>query len=141
MARVAENLRRQVYERAQGICEYCQTQQLIVINMHIDHIVPLSAGGKSELDNLCLSCISCNGAKHRFQTGIDPASQLEAPLFNPRAQSWTEHFAWNGGWHARHRLDRNRSCNRVPPAHESQQDCAIPAAAGLMPEYIRPKHK
>lgn len=96
MARVAENLRRQVYERAQGICEYCQTQQLIVINMHIDHIVPLSAGGKSELDNLCLSCISCNGAKHRFQTGIDPASQLEAPLFNPRAQSWTEHFAWNG---------------------------------------------
>ena len=35
MARVAENLRRQVFERAQGICEYCQTQQLIVINMHV----------------------------------------------------------------------------------------------------------
>ena len=96
MARVADSLRRQVYERAQGICEYCQTQQLIVINMHIDHIVPRSAGGKSELDNLCLSCISCNGAKHRFQMGVDPASQLEVPLFNPRAQRWIEHFTWNG---------------------------------------------
>ncbi|MCY3864263.1 MAG: HNH endonuclease signature motif containing protein [Chloroflexi bacterium] len=95
MARVAESLRRQVYDRAQGICEYCQTQELIVINMHIDHIVPLSAGGKTELENLCLSCISCNGAKHKFQMGIDPASQLEVPLFNPRAQFWSEHFAWN----------------------------------------------
>lgn len=63
--------------------------------MHIDHSVPLSAGGKTELENLCLSCISCNGAKHKFQMGIDPASQLEVPLFNPRAQFWSEHFAWN----------------------------------------------
>ena len=96
MARVAEGLRRQVYDRAQGICEYCQTQELIVINMHIDHIVPLSAGGRSEPDNLCLSCISCNGAKHKFRMGTDPASQLEVPLFNPRAQTWSEHFTWNG---------------------------------------------
>ena len=95
MARIVENLRRQVYERAQGLCEYCHTQELIVINMHIDHIVPRSAGGKTELDNLCLSCISCNGAKHKLQMGIDPASQLEAPLFNPRAQIWSEHFTWN----------------------------------------------
>ena len=96
MARVAEDLRRRVYDRAQGICEYCQTQEVIVINMHIDHIVPLSAGGKTEPDNLCLSCISCNGAKHKFQLGIDPASQLAVPLFNPRDQIWSEHFAWNG---------------------------------------------
>lgn len=96
MARVAEHLRRHVYDRAQGICEYCQTQVLTVINMHIDHIVPLSAGGKTEPDILCLSCISCNGAKHKFRMGIDPASQRGAPPFNPRAQNWAEHFAWNG---------------------------------------------
>ncbi|MCY3781189.1 MAG: HNH endonuclease signature motif containing protein [Chloroflexi bacterium] len=95
MARVAEDLRRHARDRAQGICEYCQTQEVIVINMHIDHIVSLSAGGKTEPDNLCLSCISCNGAKNRFQMAFDPVSQLEVPLFNPRSQIWSEHFAWN----------------------------------------------
>jgi hypothetical protein len=37
MARISDNLRQQVIERARGRCEYCQTQQIIVVAMEIDH--------------------------------------------------------------------------------------------------------
>jgi len=31
--------------------------------MHIDHIIPISKGGKTELSNLVLACESCNESK------------------------------------------------------------------------------
>jgi hypothetical protein len=96
MARISNNLRQQVIERARERCEYCQTQQIIVVAMEIDHIIPESAGGETNLDNLCLACIGCNGFKLDFQIGIDPDTEKEAPLFNPRTQNWHEHFKWNG---------------------------------------------
>ncbi len=91
MARISAALRQQVIERARGRCEYCQTQQGIVVEMEIDHIVPISAGGETTLDNLCLSCVGCNGFKLDYQVAIDP----ETALFNPRTQSWSDHFHWS----------------------------------------------
>ena len=29
------------------------------------------------------------------QSVADPVSGVEVPLFNPRAQTWDEHFCWN----------------------------------------------
>jgi len=66
MARVAIDIRQQVYERARKQCEYCQTQQKLVVVMQIDHVIPLAAGGKTAIDNLCLSCVSCNNSKRDF---------------------------------------------------------------------------
>lgn len=84
-----------VYQRARYRCEYCQCQQLIVVFMNIDHILPQTHGGSNELENLCLSCPSCNQYKHDFQIAIDPQSQEQTPLFNPRQQTWVEHFQWS----------------------------------------------
>lgn len=44
-------------------CFYCN---LIVTddNRHIDHFIPLSKGGLHDLDNLVISCSSCNLMKH-----------------------------------------------------------------------------
>jgi hypothetical protein len=95
MAYLSEALRQQIIERAHGRCEYCQTQQVVVVSMEIDHIVPESAGGASDLDNLCLACISCNGFKQDFQTGIDPETRAELRLFHPRQDLWSEHFYWS----------------------------------------------
>lgn len=95
MARISDNLRQQVIERARERCEYCQTQQIIVVAMEIDHIIPESAGGETNLDNLCLTCVGCNGFKLDFQIGIDPDTKKESSLFNPRTQNWHEHFKWN----------------------------------------------
>lgn len=75
MARIPDSLRQQVIARARGRCEYCQTQQVIVVSMDIDHIKPEAASGETTLDNLCLACAGCNGYKLYFQNGIDPANQ------------------------------------------------------------------
>lgn len=95
MAHIPNYLREQIVERASGRCEYCQTQQVIVVSMEIDHIVPEAAGGETKLDNLCLACVGCNGFKLAFQTGIDPETNEETSLFNPRVQDWNDHFRWS----------------------------------------------
>lgn len=95
MAWVPERLRHRVRERAQGQCEYCQTQESIVIEMEVDHIVPLAREGETELDNLCLACVSCNGYKRDFVSAIDPVTGVESALYNPRLHEWNEHFRWD----------------------------------------------
>lgn len=59
--------------------------------MHVEHINP--AGG-DYLDNLCLACPNCNLSKAAAVTAVDPDTGEEVPLFNPRNQIWSQHFAW-----------------------------------------------
>jgi hypothetical protein len=83
---------RRVHERAAYQCEYCQTGQRVTGQaMHVEHIDP---DGGDALDNLCLSCASCNLSKARATTALDPETDLEVPLFNPRTQLWSDHFEW-----------------------------------------------
>ena len=64
MSIVAENLRRAVHSRAGGACEYCLIPESAGFYTHeIDHVVALKHGGKSELGNLALACLSCNRHK------------------------------------------------------------------------------
>jgi hypothetical protein len=95
VAYIAPSLRQEVIERAHGRCEYCLTAQAIVVEMEIDHVVPESAGGPTVTDNLCLTCVGCNGFKLAFQTGPDPETGEHTALFNPRVDQWEDHFAWN----------------------------------------------
>jgi len=85
MVYIPDKLRELVVDRAKGLCEYCQTNSSIVIYMEIDHIKPVSKGGKTEADNLCLACISCNRAKR-------DVILKETALFNPRIDNWYDHF-------------------------------------------------
>ena len=48
-------LRRRVQERANGLCEYCQSPDRVSnASFHCDHILPRTAGGKTELTNLAM---------------------------------------------------------------------------------------
>lgn len=83
---------RHVHERANYTCEYCQTSQRVIGQaMHVEHIDP---SGGDNLENLCLSCSSCNLSKARATSALDPLTGQITPLFNPRVQSWAEHFQW-----------------------------------------------
>ena len=88
-------LRQLVEERANERCEYCLAQKRIVVTLEIDHVMPLSKGGSSTGDNLCLACKSCNGFKFAFVTGTDPETGEDSPLFNPRSNDWKTHFGWS----------------------------------------------
>lgn len=65
--------------------------------MHVEHIIPLVAGGDSSLDNLWLACPFCNGFKGIQTEAIDLFSGEWVALFNPRQQMWSEHFRWGEG--------------------------------------------
>lgn len=50
----------EVYQRDGEICRYCSKTTR---PFTIDHILPRSKGGSNELDNLTISCVSCNLSK------------------------------------------------------------------------------
>jgi hypothetical protein len=85
-----------VRERARGRCEYCQCQeQFSPQPFSIEHIVPRRSGGPGTLDNLALACQGCNNHKYTRIDAIDPETGDVTPLFHPRRQQWTDHFAWD----------------------------------------------
>ena len=95
-AYVPVNLQRQIREQFNNTCAYCQTAEyLTVTTFEIEHIVPLSTGGKTLLENLCLACPSCNRYKATRQTAINPNTGQPEKLFNPQSQQWKEHFKWS----------------------------------------------
>jgi hypothetical protein len=101
MASIQESLRQQVFAEADHRCEYCRTsRRLIGMPLVIDHIIPQSIGGSDERENLAAACYRCNQFKGAKTYAPDPATGELTPLFNPRTQSWFDHFAWaNGGTH------------------------------------------
>lgn len=90
-------LRKLVIRRAGNICEYCHlSQKGQEATFHIDHIVPVAAGGETIVENLALACVSCFLRKGAKETAIDPGTKTQVQLFNPRTEYWNEHFAWDG---------------------------------------------
>ena len=97
MARIPAALRRLVIQRAENCCEYCGISQIgQVATFHIDHIVPVVAGGETIAENLALACVSCSLRKGARQNLEDSETGKVVSIFNPRQQAWKEHFDWNG---------------------------------------------
>jgi HNH endonuclease len=83
-------------QRAKYRCEYCHYPEILSsAPLSVDHLQPQSLGGTDDIDNLALACRRCNEIRYNFTTGIDPQTQIENPLFNPRHQEWSEHFIWS----------------------------------------------
>lgn len=90
-------LRRLVTERAQGKCEYClMPQSASAFEHEPDHIVPTQHGGKTAADNLALACLRCNRRKGPNVGSFDPETGALVPFYNPRFQTWSEHFRLDG---------------------------------------------
>ncbi len=97
--RIPTRLRRQVIKRARECCEYCLLHQDYAESTHqIDHLIALKHGGSTVSGNLALACLNCNRFKGSDLTAIDPVDGVIVPLFNPRTQSWNEHFELAGGY-------------------------------------------
>jgi hypothetical protein len=94
---VSAALRRAVTERADGRCEYCRfPSDASLFSFEVEHIIAEKHGGLTSLENLALACPFCNRAKGSDLASIDPESSALTPFFNPRTQSWPEHFLLEG---------------------------------------------
>ena len=55
-----EKIREEVKEKFKGKCFYCGRK---LKEMHVDHLIPLSAGGRHTIKNFVLACAWCNVSK------------------------------------------------------------------------------
>lgn len=94
--RVGRELELRVRSRANRRYEYCLMHQALQgASFHIEHIVPVCVGGKSELGNLALACPGCNLHKADRIEALDEETGIMTPLFNPRTDRWEEHFRFD----------------------------------------------
>ena len=93
---VSAELRRQVRHDAGERCGYCQSaEKFLGIALELEHLIPESAGGKTERENLWLACRRCNSFKSDRCLVVDPLTSETVPLFHPRDDVWGEHFRWS----------------------------------------------
>lgn len=93
---ITRALRARVRRQAGNRCGYCLSRQEYVWGqLEIEHIIPTARGGKDVESNLWLACRMCNNYKSAKIDHLDPLTGAHVRLFNPRRQTWSEHFAWN----------------------------------------------
>ena len=95
---MGEAIRHGVRARAGHRCEYCRLPQAAApwVTFHVEHIRARQHHGDDDSSNLALACPDCNFRKGPNLTAIPPDSDEIVPLYNPRVQSWEEHFAMVG---------------------------------------------
>lgn len=62
-SRVTDKLRYQIMRRDGFRCQLCGASQADGVKLHIDHIIPVSKGGTSDMENLRTLCERCNLGK------------------------------------------------------------------------------
>jgi hypothetical protein len=88
-------LRRRVRDRAGDRCEYCRHPAAFSCAPFVcEHVVPRIRGAGSTAAELAWACPACNGHKYAKTHARDPLTGRSVPLFNPRRQRWSRHFAW-----------------------------------------------
>lgn len=93
MSSISGSKRERVRQRAGQRCEYCGIpEEAQLYPFHVEHIIARKHAGSSNLDNLAWACFDCNVAKGSDVAAYDDETGTLTPLFNPRQQSWSEHF-------------------------------------------------
>jgi hypothetical protein len=86
-----------VIQRAGERCEYCLIHQDDSLYLHeVDHIIPIKHRGETDAENLCLACLDCNRHKGSDFGSFDPETGRITPFFNPRQDTWSDHFRLEG---------------------------------------------
>ena len=96
-AAISLALRRKVVERAKACCEYCRVHSGDVLFPHEpDHVRSEKHGGQTTLENIAFAWFHCNRHKGSDLGSVDSETGNLTPLYNPRAQKWSEHFLLHG---------------------------------------------
>lgn len=78
--RITKKVRFAVLQRDNFTCQYCGAHGPGVV-LEVDHIIPISKGGTSDMDNLITACFDCNRGKgDAMIDSTDRDSTHDAPL-------------------------------------------------------------
>jgi hypothetical protein len=96
MAYIPAGLRAKIRHKFHDACAYCRSpEHLMGVIFEIDHIIPLVEGGKTQEENLCLCCPTCNRYKATHVVAIDPLTRKLYALFHPVFNNWEDQFCWS----------------------------------------------
>jgi len=76
---ISKRVRFEVFKRDLFRCAYCGCTPPSVV-LHVDHITPVSAGGKNSQDNLITACLDCNIGKSNIPLTSVPESMADKAL-------------------------------------------------------------
>lgn len=85
---VSKKMRFEVFKRDSFTCQYCGRKAPDIV-LHIEHITPVSKGGKNTLMNLVTSCVECNlgkGARALSDDSSVTKAQKQAELLQDRRE-------------------------------------------------------
>jgi 5-methylcytosine-specific restriction endonuclease McrA len=88
--------RRNVFFRDKNRCQYCG-KVFPQRELNLDHVVPLSKGGKSSWDNVVTACIACNsvkGCRTPLEAGMRLVRRPVKPAGHPVLRA-----GWLGTYH------------------------------------------
>lgn len=77
--------RANIYLRDRNRCQYCG-QKFSSSELSLDHVIPISRGGKSTWENVVCACLRCNvkkGNRLPSECGIDLIRQPSRPRWHP----------------------------------------------------------
>lgn len=75
-----------VRQRANRRCEFCRIPEAAFrFSFHVEHGIPLQHGGSDDVNNLGYACPKCNLLKGTNLATIDPLTNEQVQVFNPRA--------------------------------------------------------
>jgi hypothetical protein len=95
---ISAAMRSAVRARAGDCCEYCRIPEVGAFFAHEpDHIIAGQHGGASTFENLALACVQCNRHKGPNVASVDPDTERIVPVFNPRRDTWSDHFQFDAG--------------------------------------------
>lgn len=89
MPNANQRLIAQLVRRDGSRCHYCGRQltqnksaEYVATGCSIDHVIPISRGGSSDIDNLVLACRQCNGRKrtlsyHEFSLAVQTDTLIQ----------------------------------------------------------------
>ena len=96
---IKKSVRFEVMKRDSFTCQYCGAKAPDVV-LHIDHINPVSKGGKNEIINLITSCESCNlGKSDKLLSDSSSIEKQRAQLqeLNARREQLEMLLEWRDG--------------------------------------------
>ena len=73
---LSKTVRFSVFKRDSFACRYCGATAPNV-QLHVDHVVPVSEGGQDDIDNLVTACAACNFGKGARNLGEDELAALK----------------------------------------------------------------
>jgi 5-methylcytosine-specific restriction endonuclease McrA len=85
--------RRNVYQRDRYRCQYCGKVHP-PSRLNLDHVVPLSKGGKTSWENVVCSCVPCNrrkGDRLPREAGMRLIARPRHPRWNPLVHASDRH--------------------------------------------------